>query len=101
MTVFTDDYRPWDIPGMILDLLLQEKYRSTYERAHPLTPPKTLKLGGGNLTVLRTMGLAKKGKKGNARDNMYDLYNQNEDSPVSTTGPDEPRSQRIATGVSV
>lgn len=65
---------------------MQERYRSSYERKHPLVPPKTLKLGSGSLTVLRTMGLGKKSKKALGSDNLYDMYRQDDDSPVSTTG---------------
>ena len=64
----------------------QEKYRSSYEKQNPLVPPRTLKLGTGNLTVLRTMGLGKGRKKGAARDDMYDMMREADDSPVSRTG---------------
>mmetsp|Transcript_13241 Transcript_13241/g.37388 ORF Transcript_13241/g.37388 Transcript_13241/m.37388 type:complete len:240 (+) Transcript_13241:378-1097(+) len=65
---------------------VEEKYRSSYEKANPLTPPRTLKIGTGNLTVLRTMGLGKSRKKGAARNDMYDMMREADESPISRTG---------------
>eukprot|EP00873_Tetraselmis_striata_P008067 jgi/Tetstr1/428331/TSEL_018366.t1 len=72
-------------PQMKDDETDHEKYKSSYEKLHPLTAPKTLKLGGGG-AMMRSMGLTgKKGKKGAGRESPIDPLAEDE-TPVSRTG---------------